>query len=85
MDAVKTVNVHQAKSTLSALIAEVERGGVVRIARNGTPTVELVLVNAGTQRKPGLLSELPEWQGFDYNPTIFAPMTDAELAEEGWE
>ena len=37
-----TVNVHQAKSTLSALLAEVEdRGEVVIICRNGKPVAEL--------------------------------------------
>ncbi len=38
----RSVNVHQAKTTLSALLAEVEeRGEVVLICRNGKPVAEL--------------------------------------------
>ena len=38
----RAVNVHEAKSTLSALLAEVEeRGEVVLICRNGKPIAEL--------------------------------------------
>lgn len=37
----KTVNVHEAKSTLSRLLEEVERGETVVIARNGRPVAEL--------------------------------------------
>lgn len=38
----KTINVHQAKTTLSALLRLVEdEGEVVRIARNGRPVAEL--------------------------------------------
>ena len=39
----KVVNVHEAKTTLSRLIAEVEAGQQVVIARAGTPVVELVV------------------------------------------
>jgi len=35
------VNVHEAKSTLSKLLDEVEHGGRVVIARNGEPVAEL--------------------------------------------
>jgi prevent-host-death family protein len=81
----KTVNIHQAKSTLSALLAEIERGEEVVIARNGTPIAKLVPVALPHARRPGLLRDLPEWRNFVYDPAVFAPMTDAELAEEGWE
>lgn len=37
----RMVNVHEAKSTLSKLLDEVERGGRVVIARNGEPIAEL--------------------------------------------
>lgn len=36
-----TVNMHEAKTTLSKLIKKVEEGEVVRIARNGHPVAEL--------------------------------------------
>jgi prevent-host-death family protein len=80
----KTVNVHEAKTTLSALLSEVERGEEVTIARNGTPVAKLVRVTASHRRQPGLLRDDPAWREFVYDPGLFAPMTDAELAEEGW-
>jgi len=36
-----SVNTHEAKSRLSALLAQVERGERVRICRNGKPIAEL--------------------------------------------
>ncbi|MFH1983701.1 MAG: type II toxin-antitoxin system prevent-host-death family antitoxin [Pseudomonadota bacterium] len=39
----KTVNVHEAKTTLSALLAEVEKTGErIFICRNGKPVADLV-------------------------------------------
>lgn len=38
-----TVNVHEAKTQLSSLLASVEKGEEVVIARNGTPIAQLVL------------------------------------------
>ena len=38
----KHVNIHEAKSTLSALLMEVEEGGSVVICRNGKPVADLV-------------------------------------------
>jgi prevent-host-death family protein len=40
----KTVNVHEAKSTLSRLLEDVERGETVVIARNGKPVAELTAI-----------------------------------------
>jgi prevent-host-death family protein len=40
-----TVNIHQAKTQLSKLIAAVERGEEVTIANKGVPKVKLILVN----------------------------------------
>ncbi len=40
----KTVNVHEAKTTLSRLLEEVERGETVVIARNGKPVAELTAI-----------------------------------------
>lgn len=44
------VNVHQAKTQLSKLIAAAESGEEVIIARNGKPAVKLVIIPA--TRKP---------------------------------
>jgi prevent-host-death family protein len=40
-----TVNVHQAKTKLSALLVAVEKGEEVIIARDGKPVAQLVLVS----------------------------------------
>lgn len=44
------VNVHQAKTQLSKLIARVESGDEVVIARAGKPAVQLVIANAPRAR-----------------------------------
>jgi prevent-host-death family protein len=40
------INMHDAKTKLSELVAAAERGEDVVIARNGTPAVRLVAINA---------------------------------------
>ena len=80
----KTVNVHEAKSTLSGLLAEVEAGEQVVIARNGKPVAKLVRIEPPATREPGELRRFPEWRDFHYDPAIFAPMSEEELAGEGW-
>ena len=80
----KIVNVHQAKTMLSALLGEIEQREEIMIARNGTPVARLVRVTLPGPREPGLLGQDPAWKGFTFDPALFAPMTDAELAEEGW-
>lgn len=48
------VNVHQAKTRLSELLAAAEAGDEVVIARDGAPAVRLVPVTAATAvRQPG--------------------------------
>jgi prevent-host-death family protein len=82
---VKVVNVHDAKSTLSALLSEVEQGEEVTIARNGVPIARLVAVRSKIDRPPGLLAGLKGWENFVYDRSLFAPMTDEQLKDEGWE
>lgn len=51
-----TVNVHQAKTQLSRLLAVAAAGGEVVIARDGHPVARLVPVGtAPRRRKPGVL------------------------------
>jgi antitoxin (DNA-binding transcriptional repressor) of toxin-antitoxin stability system len=57
----------------------------VTIARNGTPVARLVRVTDAPVRQPGLLRDVPGWQAFSYDAAVFAPLTDEELAAEGWE
>ena len=49
------VNVHQAKTQLSRLLARVEAGEEVVIARRGEPVVRLVGCKPRVQRQPDVL------------------------------
>lgn len=49
------VNVHHAKTHLSKLIAAVESGEEVIIARNGKPAVKLVAITPEKKSRKGLL------------------------------
>jgi prevent-host-death family protein len=42
----KTVNIHEAKTQLSRLVAEVEAGGEIVLARAGKPVARIVRVGA---------------------------------------
>jgi len=46
----KKVNIHAAKTKLASLIAEVEKGGEVVIARAGKPVAKLVPIKPRDQR-----------------------------------
>ena len=46
----KTVNIHEAKTNLSSLIAEVEAGEEVVIARAGKPVAKLVPIKSRVAR-----------------------------------
>jgi prevent-host-death family protein len=51
----RTVNVHEAKTHLSRLLAQVEAGEEVIIARGGKPVARLVPVDVPADRRvPGL-------------------------------
>ena len=71
-----TVNVQEAKTRLSDLLARVERGEEVIIARSGSPVARLVPVGAPPPRRFGGMS-LAVPDDFD------APLSGAELAS--WE
>ena len=45
------VNIHEAKTRLSQLIAQVEAGGEVVIARAGSPVVRLVAIDRQRPRR----------------------------------
>lgn len=56
MSTSRQVNVHEAKSSLSRLLEEVEAGNEVVIARAGKPVARLVPLAVATRaRKPGFL------------------------------
>lgn len=81
MDRAKQVNVHQAKTELSRLLVQVERGDEVVIARNGTPVAKLVPFP-----KPGAPRlRVDTWKGrIRMSQDFDAPLTDAELREWGY-
>jgi prevent-host-death family protein len=82
--AVRSVDIRKAKTTLSALLAEVERGEQIVITRNGQPIAQLTRIEPTPERQPGLLRALPAWRNFTFDPSVFAPLPDEELAAEGW-
>lgn len=73
---VSSVNIHQAKTQLSKLIARAEAGEEIVIARNGVPIVRLeaVAANVVTRKKRSLFGAMrgefvlpsdDEWRGMD--------------------
>jgi prevent-host-death family protein len=71
----ETVNMHQAKSSLSRLVARALAGEDVIIARNGEPLVRLVPVRKERKRRvPGRLKG-QIWMSPDFE------FTDEEIAE----
>jgi prevent-host-death family protein len=74
-----TVNTHEAKSKLSALLAAVEeRGERVRICRNGKPIAELGPIPK--VRDP--LQQHPELSGIVFREDPSLPLTEEEWPEE---
>ena len=72
------VNVHEAKTQLSRLLAQVEAGEEVIIARNGTPVARLVPCKKRGKRRPGT------WKGrIELDDSFFDPLPEEELA--AWE
>ncbi|CAA9254792.1 MAG: hypothetical protein AVDCRST_MAG08-2294 [uncultured Acetobacteraceae bacterium] len=70
----QTVNAHEAKIRLSALMAAVEAGERVVIARDGKPAVELVPHRqAVIDRKPGVLRADPAWSSWRTSGGVRAP------------
>lgn len=69
------VTIHEAKTHLSRLIEEVEKGGEVVISRRDKPVARLVPVEAvKPERKPG------RFKGqFELGPEFFEPLPEEEL------
>ena len=78
------VNVHEAKTTLSALLARAQAGEDIVIARNGKPVARLTALPGQARRQPGSWRADPAWAAFRFDPGQFAPMTEAELRDAGW-
>ena len=71
------VNVHEAKTRLSELLARVERGDEIVIARGGVPVARLVAFEQSAERELGFLP------GLDTPASFFEPLPESELS--AWE
>ncbi|MYA32581.1 MAG: type II toxin-antitoxin system Phd/YefM family antitoxin [Gemmatimonadales bacterium] len=72
------VNVHEAKTQLSRLLAQVEAGENIVIARRGEPVARLVACKPAGKRQPDVLKHrivIPD--------SFFDPLPEEELA--AWE
>jgi prevent-host-death family protein len=78
----KTVNIHEAKTHLSSLIADVEAGEEVIIARAGKPVAKLVPLPKETKsrpdRRPGFLKGK-----IRIGPRFYDPLPDDILVAFG--
>jgi antitoxin (DNA-binding transcriptional repressor) of toxin-antitoxin stability system len=70
------VNVHEAKTTLSKLLDEIERGGHISIARNGKPVAELRAI-----RKPTMFQAVAAFRSA--NHIRLAGLTIRDLIDDG--
>jgi prevent-host-death family protein len=76
----RQVNVHEAKTQLSRLLAEVERGREIIVARAGVPVAKLVPFPSSVGRL-----RVGNWKGKITIARDFdAPLTEAELREWGF-
>jgi len=75
----KTVTIHVAKTTLSRLVARVEAGEEIVIARDKTPVAKLVpIAPPKPKRAPGSMKGR-----IALDPSFFEPLPEDEL--RGWE
>ena len=75
-----TITIHKAKTQLSQLIEKACRGEEIIIARGSKPVVRLVAIDQPDDRKPGA------WKGkISYTDDAFAPLTERELEDLGFE
>lgn len=73
---VTMLNVHEAKSRLSELLARVERGEDIVIARAGRPVAHLTAVHPPSDRSFGIIAlTVPD--------SFFEPLPESEVA--AWE
>ena len=80
MKVAKQVNVHQAKTQLSKLLAEVEQGEEIVVARDGVPVAKLVPFPRPTTKR----LRVGNWKGRIWmSPDFDAPLTDEELKDWG--
>jgi len=69
---IKTYNVGEAKTHLSSLLEEVERGVEVIVAKNGTPIARVIRIEPVTRRPMGFVEG-------KVTAAFFEPLPDDEL------
>ena len=79
MKAAKQVNVHHAKTHLSKLLAEVEKGQEIIVARDGKPVAKIIPFKMEKQR-PFPFGDL---KGKGWIAPDFDDMSDQELEDWG--
>ena len=68
----KQINIHEAKTQFSRLIAAVEQGEEIVVARYGRPIARIVAIRpSDAPRKPGLSKGK-----FEVPPAFFEPLPD---------
>lgn len=73
--------VHQAKTNLSRLIKEAEKGAEVIITRGKKPVVKLVPISKTAKKRMPDMLKGQIWSA----PDAFDPLTDEEMRELGFE
>ena len=68
----KTVNIHEAKTHLSKLLAQVQAGEEIVISRSGKPCAKLVPISRVKKRKPGIAKGA-------VTDSFFEPLPESEL------
>jgi prevent-host-death family protein len=68
----QTVNIHDAKTQFSKLIARVETGEEIIIAKSGRPVARLVPMHYGDERIPGIAEG-------SVSDAFFDPLPEEEL------
>jgi prevent-host-death family protein len=71
----KTVNIHEAKTHLSKLLAQVQAGEEIIISKSGKPYAKLVPISRVKKRKPGIAKGA-------VTDAFFEPLPESEL--EAW-
>jgi prevent-host-death family protein len=74
----ETVTIHTAKTTLSRLLARVEAGEEIILARGNQPVAKLVPLRQGESRRFGAMRGI-----ISVGPEFFEPLPDMELT--AWE
>ena len=73
--------VHQAKTNLSKLIKEAERGKEVVITRGNKPIEKIVPIGSASKKRIPDMLKGKIWSA----PDAFDPLTDEEMRELGFE